>query len=40
MGTTSDMISLMEEALSRFEEDESVNEEAVSIRYEKVCRVV
>ena len=40
VGSASDMISQYEEALSRFEKDESVNEEAVSIRYEKCCRVV
>ena len=40
VGSASDMISQYEEALTRFEEDDNVNEEAVSIRYEKVCRVV
>ena len=40
VGSASDMISQYEEALTRFEEDENVNEENVSIRYEKVCRVV
>ncbi|KAL4235832.1 hypothetical protein ACF0H5_004222 [Mactra antiquata] len=40
VGSASDMISRYEEALTRFEEDDNVNEEAVSIRYEKVCRVV
>ncbi|KAH3849179.1 TPR repeat-containing protein DDB_G0287407-like [Dreissena polymorpha] len=40
VGSASDMISNYESALTVFEEDENVNEEAVSIRYEKVCRVV
>ena len=34
------MIEMYSSALSHFEEDDSVNEEAVSLRYEKVCRVV
>lgn len=40
VGSASDMISAYEKALSRFEEDDNISEEAVSIRYEKVCRVV
>ncbi|XP_045158536.2 TPR repeat-containing protein DDB_G0287407-like isoform X2 [Mercenaria mercenaria] len=40
VGSASDMISQYDEALTKFEEDDNVNEEAVSIRYEKVCRVV
>ncbi|XP_067678320.1 TPR repeat-containing protein DDB_G0287407-like [Haliotis asinina] len=40
VGPSAEMISYYETALSKFEEDESVNEESVSIQYEKVCRVV
>ncbi len=40
VGPSTEMISHYETALGRFEEDETVNEESVSIQYEKVCRVV
>ncbi|XP_033737542.1 LOW QUALITY PROTEIN: nephrocystin-3-like [Pecten maximus] len=40
VGSASEMITYYEKALTRFEEDDTVNEENVSIRYEKVCRVV
>ncbi|XP_025109541.1 telomerase protein component 1-like [Pomacea canaliculata] len=40
VGPIDEMIESYETALSQFEEDDSVNEEAVSLRYEKVCRVV
>ncbi|KAK6179484.1 hypothetical protein SNE40_011834 [Patella caerulea] len=40
VGSTSEMLSQYEAELRRFERDDNVNEEAVSIRYEKVCRVV
>ncbi|XP_052774111.1 TPR repeat-containing protein DDB_G0287407-like [Mya arenaria] len=40
VGSASEMISQYEEALTRYEEDESGNEEGVSVRYEKVCRIV
>lgn len=40
VGPIEEMIDAYTAALTRFEEDDSVNEEAVSLRYEKVCRVV
>ncbi|KAL5022718.1 hypothetical protein ScPMuIL_001873 [Solemya velum] len=40
VGSTSEMIAKYEESLARFEEEEHKNEEAVSVRYEKVCRIV
>ncbi|KAK3090415.1 hypothetical protein FSP39_011663 [Pinctada imbricata] len=40
VGTAGEMISHYEKALKAFEESNSANEEAISIRYEKVCRVV
>ncbi|GFO48089.1 telomerase protein component 1 [Plakobranchus ocellatus] len=39
VGPISEMISSYEAALKKFEEAESANEAAVSVRYEKVCRV-
>ncbi|ESO94433.1 hypothetical protein LOTGIDRAFT_232289 [Lottia gigantea] len=40
VGPTSEMLSHYERELKSFERDENINEEAVSMRYEKVCRVV
>ncbi|GAB1609949.1 repeat-containing DDB_G0287407-like [Argonauta hians] len=40
VGNSSAMVSAYEKALSEFEEEENIMEELVSIRYEKVCRVV
>ncbi|XP_036368972.1 nephrocystin-3 [Octopus sinensis] len=40
VGTANAMVSAYEKALSEFEEEENIMEELVSIRYEKVCRVV
>lgn len=40
VGPIDEMIEMYGTALTQFEEDDSVNEEAVSLRYEKVCRVV
>ncbi|KAK7100982.1 hypothetical protein V1264_023836 [Littorina saxatilis] len=40
VGPIDEMIEMYSSALSHFEEDDSVNEEAVSLRFEKVCRVV
>ncbi|XP_061167339.1 TPR repeat-containing protein DDB_G0287407-like [Saccostrea echinata] len=40
VGKATEMITMYDRALKKFEEDESVDEEAISIRYEKVCRVV
>ncbi|XP_076462217.1 TPR repeat-containing protein DDB_G0287407-like [Babylonia areolata] len=40
VGPMDEMVAMYSSALSHFEEDDSVNEEAVSLRYEKVCRVV
>lgn len=39
VGPISEMISSYEAALKVFEEADSANEAAVSLRYEKVCRV-
>ncbi|XP_048761079.1 uncharacterized protein LOC125670136 [Ostrea edulis] len=40
VGKTTEMITMYDRFLKKFEEDETVDEEAISIRYEKVCRVV
>lgn len=40
VGKALEMISMYDKALKMYEEDEAVDEEAISIRYEKVCRVV
>lgn len=40
VGPANVMVGYYEKALSGFEESENVMEELVSIRYEKVCRVV
>lgn len=40
VGKALEMISMYDKALKKYEEDETVDEEAISIRYEKVCRVV